>query len=116
MLALATHSLLISAFWCVAQALPVFELTFIQNASLVPIGLVAGALPFTPGGLGALEAGMEFLYSLAGANQGDGTIVALGYRLLTYVVAAIGAAYYISAKRKVDRMLDEAETLAEEIK
>jgi hypothetical protein len=42
-------------------------------------------------------------------------MVALGYRALTYIVAGIGACYYLSAKRRMDRLLEEAEELAEEI-
>ena len=92
-LALITHSLLIVAFWMVSRGLPVRGPTFVQNASLVPIGLVAGAVLPTPGGLGGLEAAMEFLYTSIGAARGDGTIVALAYRAMTYVFAAVGVPY-----------------------
>ena len=112
-LALTTHCLLITAFWCISFGLPVRGPTFAQNASIVPIGLVAGALPLTPGGLGALEGGMELLYTLVGAGKGDGTIVALAYRAMTYVFAAIGAFYYFSSRKKVDDLLHEAEALAD---
>jgi len=113
-LALVTHSLLITAFWMVSRGLPVVGPTFVQNASLVPIGLVAGAVLPTPGGLGGLEAGMEFLYTSIGAGKGDGTIVALAYRAMTYVFAAVGAFYYFSARKKVADLMHDAEELAEE--
>lgn len=113
-LAMTTHCLLISAFWCISRGVPVSGPTFAQNASIVPIALVAGALPLTPGGLGALEGGMEFLYTLIGAAKGDGTIVALAYRAMTYIFAAVGAFYYFSSRKKVDDMLHDAEVLAEE--
>ncbi len=114
-LALLTHCLLITAFWCTSRGLPVRGPTFAQNASIVPIALVAGAIPFTPGGLGALEASVEFLYSAVGAGKGDGTIVALAYRAMTYVVAGIGACYYFTARKNVEHLLHEAETLADEV-
>jgi len=113
-LALTTHCLLITAFWCVSLGLPVSRPTFPQNASIVPIGLVAGAIPLTPGGLGALEGGMELLYTLTGANQGDGTIVALAYRAMTYVFAATGAFYYFSSRKKVEDLMHDAEVFAGE--
>ena len=113
-IALATHCLLITAFWCISRGLPVSGPSFAQNASIVPIALVAGALPLTPGGLGALEGGMELLYTSIGAGQGDGTIVALAYRAMTYVFAGIGAFYYFSSRKKVDDLLHEAEVLGEE--
>ncbi len=115
-LALITHCLLITAFWCLSRGLPVNGPTFAQNASIVPIALVAGALPLTPGGLGALEGSMEILYSsiTTGQNDGDGTIVALAYRAMTYIVAGIGAFYYFNSRKKVGDLLHEAEILAEE--
>jgi len=112
-LALATHCLLITSFWCISHGLPVRGSTFSQNASIVPIALVAGALPFTPGGLGALEGSMELLYHSIDAGKGDGTIVALAYRAMTYVFAGIGACYYFSSRKKVGDLLHEAETLAD---
>jgi hypothetical protein len=45
----------------------------------------------------------------------DGALVALAYRALTYVVAAAGAIYYLSAKRRFDLLLEEAEELSAEI-
>jgi uncharacterized protein (TIRG00374 family) len=114
-LAVMTHSLLILAFWCISQGLPVYDPTLSQNASIVPPSLVAGALPLTPGGLGTMEAAIEFFYVTLGAPKGDGTIVALAYRAMTYVVAAVGAGYYLTARKKIDTMLHEAEELAEEL-
>ena len=113
-IALLTHCLLITAFWCISHGLPVSGPTFAQNASIVPIGLVVGALPFTPGGLGTMEMGMETLYSMIGAGQGDGTIVAVAYRAMTYVFAGVGAFYYFSSRKKVDELLHDAEALGED--
>jgi len=113
-LALTTHGLLITAFWCISHGLPVSGPTFAQNASIVPIALVAGALPLTPGGLGALEGSMELLYTSIGAGKGDGTIAALAYRAMTYLFAGIGAFYYFNARKKVDELMHDAEALAEE--
>ena len=111
--ALATHCLLISVFWLICSGLPVSQFSFLQNASIVPAGLVAGAIPSTPGGLGVLEGGMEYLYSMLGAAKGDGGIVALTYRAMTYLFAGIGGIYYFSARKKVDELIHEAEVLAE---
>ncbi len=113
--ALATHTLVILAFWLISHGLPVYAPSLAENASIVPMGLVIGTLPLTPGGLGTLEAGLEFLYASIGAATGDGTVIALAYRAMTYVVAMIGTAYYLSARKSVDRMLHDAETLAEEL-
>ena len=114
-LAVVTHVLLVLAFWFTSRGLPVYEPTFSQNASIVPPCLLIGALPLTPGGLGTMEASAEFFFVMLGAHRGDGTIVALAYRAMTYIFAAVGACYYVTARKKVDMMLHEAEELAEEL-
>ena len=115
LLGTATHSLLILAFWLISQGLPVFEPTLTQSASIVPPSLLAGTLPLTPGGIGTLEATVEFFYTKIGAPQGDGTIVALAFRAMMYAFAAVGACYYVAARKKIDSMLHEAEELADEL-
>jgi uncharacterized membrane protein YbhN (UPF0104 family) len=115
LLAMMTHGLLITAFWCVSRGLPITGPTFRQNVVIVPIALVVGAMPLTPGGLGLTETALAELYEAIGLSESDGAMVALGYRALTYIVAGIGACYYLSAKRRMDRLLEEAEELAEEI-
>jgi hypothetical protein len=114
-LACATHCLLVSAFWCISRGLPIVGPTFQQNATIVPLALVAGAIPLTPGGLGIMETGLAKLFAIIGLNQAEGAMVALSYRALTYVVAALGACYYLSAKRRMDALLSEAESLADEL-
>lgn len=114
-IALVTHNLVILGFLIISRSLPVYEPTIYENASIVPLGLVVSTIPLTPGGLGTLEAGFDFLYTSIGAAAGDGTIVALTYRAMTYGLAAIGACYYFVARKSVDSLLHDAEELAEEI-
>ena len=114
-IAISTHSLVVTAFWIISRGLPVYKPSLYENISIVPIGLTASTIPLTPGGLGTLEAAFEFLYTTIGAAEGDGTIIAITYRVMTYGLAAIGACYYLTARQKVDRMLHDAEELAEEI-
>jgi len=113
-LALTTHHLVILAFWIICRGLPVYAPSLIENASIIPLGLAISAIPLTPGGLGTLEAGFEFLFFNIGAAEGDGTIIALTYRAMTYGVAAIGACYYLTARKSINRLIHEAEALAEE--
>ena len=114
LLGVATHSLLIASYWLISQGLPVFRPTLTQCASVVPPCLLAGTLPLTPGGIGTLEATVEYFYSRIGAPEGDGTIVALAFRAMMYAFAAVGAVYYVSARKQIDSMLHEAEEMAEE--
>ncbi len=113
-LALVTHNLVIVAFWIICRGLPVYDPSLIETASIVPLGLAISAIPLTPGGLGTLEAGFEFLFTTIGAAKGDGTIVALTFRAMVYGVATVGAGYYLTSKKSVDRLIHEAEALAEE--
>ena len=41
-------------------------------------------LPFTPGGLGFVEAGLTATLALAGVSPGDAVLATFAYRLLTY--------------------------------
>lgn len=114
-MAITTHCLLVSTFWCISRGLPIVGPTFQQNTTIVPLALVAGALPLTPGGLGITETALAKLYGAIQLNEADGALVALTYRAVTYVVAIVGACYYLSAKRRFEHIMEEAEELAEEI-
>jgi uncharacterized protein (TIRG00374 family) len=115
MLAITTHCLFVSGFWFISRGLPIKGPTFVQNATIVPLALVAGAMPLTPGGLGLTETALARLYQSIDLQASDGALVALAYRALTYVVAAIGAIYYLSAKRRFDLLLKEAEELSADL-
>ena len=113
-LATVTHGLFITSMWCIAQGLPIASPSFIENAAIVPVALVAGSMPLTPGGLGLTETALAKLYLAIGLAESDGALVALCYRALTYAVAGIGAIYYLSAKRRIDRLILEAEDLSDD--
>lgn len=114
-IACCTHTLLVTAFWLISRGLPVAAPPFSTVLLIGPLSLVAGALPLTPSGLGTFEAAFAKLFSLVGGGDGEGFLVAVTYRAMTYVMAAIGAAYYLSARRRVDRMLHDAEEMADEL-
>jgi uncharacterized protein (TIRG00374 family) len=58
------------------------------NPSLVLLAYVAasflGMLPFTPGGLGFVEAGLIGMLALAGVSAGAATVATLAYRLVSF--------------------------------
>jgi hypothetical protein len=43
----------------------------------------------------------------------QGLVVALGYRIITVLIAAIGLVYYLTGRREVAEMMHEVEELAE---
>ena len=116
MLALATgvavgiHASFPASLFLLAAAIFEQPPTLAEHYIIVPLSMVAGAVPLTPGGLGEFEVAMKVLYELVPVEGRDyGIIVGLAYRLITILVAAIGVVYYWSSRRKVTEVLEEAE-------
>jgi len=104
------HVSLCVAIYLAAAAIFDQPPTLAEHFIIVPLSMCAGALPLTPAGLGTFELAVSELYELlpAQANE-DGIIVALAYRLMTILIAVIGAAYYWTSRREVSEILEEAE-------
>ncbi len=113
LMSLGVHTIFACALYLAAGSLLTFDVapSLGEHFVIVPLAMVAGVLP-TPGGLGVFEAAMEALYRIipaAGGNGGDGFIVALAYRLMTFAIAGIGVCYYLASRREVVETLHEAE-------
>jgi uncharacterized protein (TIRG00374 family) len=68
---------------------------------------VLGLLPFTPGGLGFVEAGVTATLVLAGVSAGDALVTTLVYRLLTFWrPLPIGAGAAVIFRRRYPRARD----------
>ena len=97
-LSLLVHILSTVCFFVIALALPGSAPSFADHYLIVPLGMVAGAMPLPMAGLGATEAVVEFLYthvpSTAAIAPGAGLLVCLAYRAITILIAIIGAVYY----------------------
>lgn len=62
---------------------------------------VLGLLPFTPGGLGFVEAGLTGTLALAGVSGGNALVTTLVYRLLTFwLPIPIGAVAWFAFRRR----------------
>lgn len=102
-------SLCVSIYLAAAAIFPTPP-TLAEHFIIVPLSMCAGALPLTPAGLGTFELAVSELYKLLPTQiNEDGIIVALAYRLMTILIAVIGAVYYWSSRREVSEILDEAE-------
>lgn len=64
-------------------------LDFLQIVAVAPIGLLANALPLTPGGLGIGEKGFDVLYHMIGGNQGGNSFLLT--RVFLFAPAILGA-------------------------
>lgn len=111
-LSVTVHLGLTACIYMIASGLSETHPSLIQHLVIVPIAMVANAVPL-PGGLGGMEAALEFLYNNIGSsttNKGFGFIVSLAYRLITIVIAAIGVVIYLSHKRQIKELMKQAET------
>lgn len=112
-MSMSVHCLLAISVYLIAGGIFSDPPTLGEHLILVPLSMVAGALPFTPAGLGTFEIAMESLYELVPAGgSGDviGVLVALCYRLITIGIAAVGIVYYWTSRREVQELMHEAET------
>ena len=86
--------------------------TVAEHFVMVPIALVASALPVAPAGLGTYEFAMRYLYDhypSCGIGQGQGLVVALIYRILTVFITMIGVVYYWTNRQVVREVMREAD-------
>ncbi len=112
-MSLGVHTLLASAIYLIATALFVSVPTLAEHLIIVPLSMVAGALPFTPAGFGAFELAIKELYAIVPAAQHIDVVavlVALVYRLMTIIVATIGMVIYWSSKSEVQQLMADAES------
>ncbi len=71
-------------------------------------------VPFTPGGLGFVEAGLTGTLTLAGLSPGDAVLATLAFRLVSYwFPIPVGALAYLMHRRYLHRRGIETESLAE---
>jgi uncharacterized protein (TIRG00374 family) len=64
------------------------ELNLSAVITVAPLGLLANALPLTPGGIGVGENGFEFLYSMMGGRNGGNSFMAS--RVFLFSPAVLG--------------------------
>jgi len=92
-----------------SRALPGEAPGLAEHFLIVPLSILAGALPLPLSGLGAMEAVMEFLYMQSpGVVRGTGLVVSLAFRAVTLVVAGIGLVYYLGNRAQVARAMRAA--------
>ncbi|MHB8864028.1 MAG: lysylphosphatidylglycerol synthase transmembrane domain-containing protein [Pirellulaceae bacterium] len=112
LISVMTHAMFTYSLYLIARALFERVPTLHEHFILVPLGMVAGALPLAPAGFGAFEFAIERLYQIIPAASDidvAGILVALVYRLLTILVAIIGIVIYWSSRREVRQVLDDVE-------
>ena len=78
----------------------------------MPLGSALGVIPLA---IGPLEIAVDFFYahvpSATGVPiaAGQGLVVALAYRIITVLIAGLGAFYYFLNRREMEEVIQEAE-------
>ncbi len=115
-MSLFVHVLLTLSIFMIASALYDDAPSFSDHLVIVPVGMIAAALPLTPAGLGVFEAAIEWLYSIIPhpPTQASGTLVALVFELVKIVLAASGVVFYWSGNREVRETIQAVDSLENE--
>lgn len=111
-MSLAVHALFAVSLWIAGKAVFASTPTMGEHLISVPLSALVGAMPISPAGVGTFELALTLLYPTfssveVAANQG--VIVAFIYRAFTILIAAIGAVYYVTARREVSETIHAAE-------
>ncbi len=109
-MSLAVHGLLALAIYLIAHGLPGQAPSFTTHLVVSPMANAFGSVPL-PGGLGAYEIALDFLYrrvSPESTAESQGFVIALTFRVITLFIATIGVAYYLVSRREVKSLIQEA--------
>jgi uncharacterized membrane protein YbhN (UPF0104 family) len=117
-MSIVVHSLNAVGVWLIARGVLSDAPSLGAHFVIVPLAMATGAIPLAPNGLGTFEVTVEFLYQHLpngiAAVPSAGFVVALGYRLITVVIAMIGAGVYFASRREMSEVLHEAEEAVDE--
>jgi uncharacterized protein (TIRG00374 family) len=109
LLSVGVHCSFAVGCWLIACGLPGNHLSLSQHFVAIPLSSAAGVLPLP---LGPFEAVLDFLYANVpvigpAIAAGQGLVVALAYRLITVLIAALGAYYYFGSRREIAEAMEE---------
>jgi hypothetical protein len=111
LMSVGVHCLFATGVYLVARGLFGEVLSLAAHFVVNPLAASTGVLPLVAG---PFEFVLNLLYTLVSEpgvhiQPGQGFVVALGYRLITILIAMVGACYYLGSRREVAKVLREAE-------
>jgi glycosyltransferase 2 family protein len=111
LMTVAVHLSFAVGCYLIACGLPGNHLSLADHLVVMPLGSALGVIPIT---IGPLEFAVDFFYAnvpVAGPPiaAGQGLVVALVYRLITLLIAALGTFYYFRNRREMTEVMHEAE-------
>ncbi|TWU40841.1 lysylphosphatidylglycerol synthase transmembrane domain-containing protein [Novipirellula artificiosorum] len=110
-MSLGVHSLLVISMYLIARSLYVHPPTLLEHFVIVPIGMLAAAVPITPAGLGVYEVVIEWLYRTIPATKtaASGSLIALIFEIVKVTMAIVGTVFYWTANQEERESLEELE-------
>ncbi len=115
-LSLAVHGVLAVSLFLIALALVPSPPNLGSHFTIMPLATASGVLPLPANGLGAFEFILESTYRSAreaAPIPGQGIVVAAGYRLVSLIVAGVGAGAYLAYRQDLSAALQQSETVGE---
>ncbi len=103
LLSLLANVMFATTFFGIAAGISDTHPSYRQHLVISPIAMVANAVPL-PGGLGGMEAAVSYLYRAFSSTEvpsEHGFVVALGFRLILLITAAIGFLFYLGSKGEI---------------
>jgi uncharacterized membrane protein YbhN (UPF0104 family) len=111
LMSLVVHALSAVGIYLSALALPGAAPNLTSHFLIVPLAMLASAVPVSVSGLGVFEGVLDVLYvQLSGGAVAPGTgfVVGLAYRVMTIGVAIIGFGYYLANRAIVRQVMKQA--------
>ena len=114
LMSMVNHSLNVLAFYLVGRMLfPSMTTTLVDHFLMVPLTLFTMAVPLPFGALGLTEGVSEQLLNLVG--HPSGALTMMGFRVLMYGGALIGACVYLAKLKEVRGLTAAAHQIEEEL-
>ena len=101
------------SLFMIAKSLFADAPTLAEHYVIVPVAMLAAALPITFAGIGVLEAAIDSLYQWVPAvpTAASGFLVALVFEIVRLVIAVVGTVFYWTANSEVRESLADAEAM-----
>lgn len=116
LMSVGVQSLFAISVYLVARSLYSDPPNLTEHFVIVPLGMLASALPITPAGVGVWEAAVATLYKMIPATptQASGTLVALVFEMLRILLALVATLFYWTANEEVRESLEIADEQADD--
>ena len=111
LMSIAVHSFFSTGIFLICSALYETVPSLSMHFVISPVGAATGVLPVVAG---PFEIVLNFLYTQVPTGgpaiaSGQGLVVALTYRIVTVIIAAVGYGYYLANRAEVAEVIHEVE-------